>query len=179
MRPVTPDYLEKGNWIFRSEVELNGTMEEVFSILLDDGAWNIWHPEISDVRWQTPPPFGVGAKRTVRFSNWLFMLLLFGSLILHEEFLIWDENKRLTFRFNKTNRPRFLGYLAGMEDFQLEYLPNGYCKLTRTVAVDPAFITSMLGCILKPVLNGIFERSAQRLVKQFASRNFPRVDSKV
>lgn len=173
MRLVSLEYLTTAKWIFRNEVVLNANPSDVFTILLDDDAWNLWHPEISEIDWQTEAPHTVGSKRSVRFSNWLFMILLFGSLIIHEEFLVWETNKRLAFRFNRTNRPRFVGYLAGMEDFQIEELEDGKCKLIRTVAVDPSFITSMLACILKPVLRSIFNRSSELLAKKFESNEFP------
>jgi hypothetical protein len=166
--------MQEARWRFVTSTDLDATPETVFSILLDDDAWHIWHPEISDINWDNYQPHGVGSHRTVRFSNWLFMILLCGSLILSEEFLIWENNKRLNFRFNKTNRPRFMGYLAGMEDFQIEDLGNGKCRLCRTVAVDPSFITSVLGCILKPVLQGIFDRAAQSLAQKVTNKEFSR-----
>lgn len=168
MRKISVDFADTAPWRFVTETEINATPSEVFNVMiLDDSALNKWHPEVSDVNWLTPQPHQAGSKRTVRFTHILFVVLLMGSLVLSEEFLVWEENKRVTFRFNSTNRPVFLGYRAGMEDFQLEELPNGKTKFTRVVAVEPSVITSLLGCIVKPTFQRIFNRAAENLSKQF------------
>ncbi len=107
LRKISVDFVEIAPWRFVSEVEINATPQALYQVLLDDNAWNKWHPEVSEVIWLTEKPHKAGSMRTVRFSQWLFMWLLMGSLILTEEFLVWEDNKRMAFRFNATNRPSF------------------------------------------------------------------------
>lgn len=126
-RSVGLDFIAKAKWRFITDTELDATPAEVYAILLDDDAWNVWHPEISDIHWITSDPKGVGSKR----------IILFGKMQVTEEFLTMDTNARLTFRFNHVSKPTCMNFNAMVEDFILVELPDNRCRLVRTINADP------------------------------------------
>lgn len=68
LRKVPESFLEEAPWKFRSELDLNISMEQCWKILLDDAAWKDWHPEVQDVVWAGDARC-VGTSRTVQFSG--------------------------------------------------------------------------------------------------------------
>jgi len=127
LRLVGLDYIAKAKWRFITDTELDATPTEVYAIFLDDDAWNIWHPEISDIHWITPGPKVVGSRRTI----------LFGDMKVIEEFIAMDTDARLTFRFNHVSKPTCMNFNAMVEEFILVELPDKRTRLIRTVNADP------------------------------------------
>ena len=127
LRPVDLDFIAKAQWRFVTDTEIDAAPAEVYSILLDDNAWNVWHPEITIIQWLTPEPKGVGSQR----------IIMFGTMKVTEEFLAIDNNARFTFRFNHLSKPTCMTFNAMVEDFILVELPNNRTRLIRTVNADP------------------------------------------
>lgn len=170
MRKVTniDEFAKTAPWLFVTEVDVNASPEIVFKLLLEDNSWSTWHPEISNIVWSTPLPHGKGSKRSVTFTQWFFAILLFGPLVLYEEFMVRENNRRIGFCFNATNKPAVLGYRAGIEDFQLEPIDNGKkTRFRRIAAFEPSFLTSCIGFIIKPILRNVFQNAANNLKKLY------------
>lgn len=161
-KEVPYSFLDTASWIFRSEVEVNMTVDECWKILLDDGAYAKWHPEVQNVEWQNGFK-GQGAERTVVFSDAVFNVLLAGPTGIREKFDVWEDDpskdvRRFSFFFMSATRPSFLTYTAGREEFRVEKTGDGTCKFTRILAVEPGFATRyLLGPIAHSRLKGLIE----------------------
>jgi len=149
-RPVDSSYLESAPYKFVNEVEINASAEEIFSVLEDAEAWPKFFKAISNVTWTSPKPFGVGTTRTVTSQGMKF----------HEEFVVWEQNKRYAFYFTATSMP-FVNALY--EDYLLEELANGITKFTYTVACEPKLFIRLLGPIGKNMLGKTFKEGAEGL----------------
>lgn len=68
LRQVSESFLEDAPWIFRSELELDISMEECWKILLNDEAFKDWHPEVQNIVWASDTR-DVGTSRSVKFSG--------------------------------------------------------------------------------------------------------------
>jgi hypothetical protein len=73
------------------------------------------------------------------------------KVTVHERFLVWDPGRRFTFRFEGVSLPLFD---AGVEDYWLEDLSEGRCRLTYTVCVEPTPAVRLLG----PITGRLFAR---------------------
>ena len=74
----------------------------VWNALLDPVAWTEWLP-ITKVTWYGEPPFQAGTTRTV----------MIGDMAVEETFFIWEEGKRMAFRFERSPFP----ISAAVEDY--------------------------------------------------------------
>jgi hypothetical protein len=173
-----------GPWTFTSVNELpDKSVDETWSILLDDTAWCHWHPEVTDMQWQTGDLRGVGATRTVVFT---------GSVTLREEFDLWEDHepdhKKFGFCITATTRPVCLTYRAAREEFRVEALSSSSSgtegaatattttttgsKFTRTFTVDPSFaVRYLLGFLVYPYLSNLFEHELPRRFDQMYNTN--------
>jgi hypothetical protein len=168
-----------GPWTFTSVNELpDRSVAETWSILLDDTAWCHWHPEVTNIQWQTGDLRGVGASRTVVFRDWFFQILLAGPVTLREEFDVWEDesdHKKFGFCITASTRPVFLTYRAAREEFRVEALSSSSTstttttgsKFTRTFTVDPSFaVRYLLGFLVFPYLSNLFEHTCPRRFDQ-------------
>jgi hypothetical protein len=86
--------------------ELNITPEALFKQFEDPGAWE-W-AGIKSVVWETEPPFGLGTTRTIDIA---------GQGKVQEYFLLWEQDKRMAFRFEK-GEMKLVSTLV--EDYQVD-----------------------------------------------------------
>jgi hypothetical protein len=68
LQNVPESFLETAPWIFKSELELDISMDQCWIILQDVHAWKDWHPEVQDIVWDSDLR-AVGTSRTVNFSG--------------------------------------------------------------------------------------------------------------
>ncbi len=111
----------------------------VWAALLDANAWTEWLP-ITNVTWTSPKPFGVGTTRTVEI----------GDQIVEETFFLWEEGKRMAFRFEKSTLP----VSAAVEDYHVIDTADG-CELHWAgKASAPLFLG---GVVSKQLAKGLRE----------------------
>lgn len=122
---VGPEFVDIAPVRFVNSVDLAITPEELFDVLADAASWPRWAKVITGVEWTTPPPRGVGTKRTVTMR---------GGLLGVEEFLLWDAPTRIAFRFNEASEKRIRAFA---ERYDVEPTPEG-CRLTWTLALEVA-----------------------------------------
>lgn len=179
LREEPKSFLETAPWIFKSEVELDISVDTCFQILLDDKAWSIWHPEVTNIKWQTLGPIQKDSIRTVMYKDWMSYLLLGGPITMEEKFDSFDDSsattKRFSISFTALSRPACMVYKACREEFQVEENQQGGCKFTRTVAIDPAFLPRYaFGCMTYPTLKKTFaEKCPARLEKAVKEKRLP------
>ena len=155
---VPPAFLDSGEapWNFESIVDLPISVEDCWSIITSDDAWQFWHPEVSIVEGVVN---GVGGMRTIEFDDWLFSLFAFGPVQFEETFDVWKDTgdvREYAFYFSASTRPEWFAYYAGREEFICESI-NGGSRFTRRVAFDPGPVAQSLSLIAVPRLKLIFE----------------------
>jgi hypothetical protein len=92
-----------------------------------------WCRALSNGRYTSEPPYGVGTNRTV---------LALGLLRLRERFIRWDEqHHRKSFVAVQTSLPLFHRF---GEDYQVEPAPTG-CRFTWTFAFEPSALLKPTG----------------------------------
>jgi len=111
---------------FEFSRELPVSPDVLFEVFEDPGSWPKWATGISSVEWTSPLPYRVGTTRTVRF---------WGGAEVYEEFIRWDRGREMSFVFYGTSE---LIWKRFAEHYLVEDLNDGRCRLTWTVAYDPA-----------------------------------------
>lgn len=164
MRKEPPGFV--GPWTFQSVNRLpHRSVDDVFSILLDDTALHDWHPQVTNIQWNNDTR-AKGASRTVVFRDPLFTILLAGPLALQEEFDVWDETdtvKTFGFCITATTRPNCLTFRAAREEFKVETDGNGGAIFTRMATFEPSFaVRYVLGFLIYPHLQNLLERECPR-----------------
>jgi hypothetical protein len=160
-RAVELDFLDSAEWRFENVVELDAPSVEVFDIFADGDSWPTWFDGIQRVVWTSPEPKDVGTTRTVTLSVAPL------TVTVYERFLAWDRGQRFTFRFEGVGLPLFH---AGIEDYRLEDLSGGRCRLTYTVCLDPTAVVRMARPVTHPLFARLFRTGAQGLHSYVAAR---------
>jgi hypothetical protein len=137
---VELDFLDSAPIRISLAAELNITPEALFKLFEDPHSWE-W-ATIKSVTWETEPPYGRGTTRTVDVA---------GQGKVQEYFLLWEQDKRMSFRFDK-GEMKLVSALV--EDYSVEALPDGRSRLTWNVAMQlRGFVR-----ILSPLLSGLMTR---------------------
>lgn len=172
------EFVTRAPWIFRSEVTLDIGVSEMWKILQDDGAWKYWHADVAKIDWLDDTKRELNSERVVTLKDPLFMLLLAGPLKLHEVFDVWEYEKKLGMYVKALNRPSFMTYKSFREEFLLEAIGDRQCKLTRTIAIDPSFLSKyVLGCIVYPhAKHHLTKKVPEQLVKAISDGQLPRTE---
>ncbi|MFC3961033.1 SRPBCC family protein [Nocardia jiangsuensis] len=158
--PVDADFVSNAPNRFRNSVDLAITPAQLFEVLADAEAWPRWAGVITEVTWTSAPPIGVGTTRTVEMR---------GGIIGDEEFLIWEPDRRMAFRFNACSTKAVAAFA---EDYLVEPTAGG-CRLTWTLAnrlAGPARFTGALG---QPLMNATFRRFLANLRRYTDERFAP------
>jgi hypothetical protein len=160
---LTPSEINTAPWVFKSEIVLDISIYECWTIVTDDRAWEHWHPEVTDIRNTEEPAGGVGNSRTV-----VFRPRLGSPTPLHETFDVWEHDDDIVKRFQ-------FWFTGGREEFKVEAISSSSCKLTRTVALAPGFVTRyVLGWLVYPELKRLFTvLCPKRLTEAVAMKVLP------
>ncbi len=150
-QPVGLDFIETAPVRIENIIEVDVTPEQVFGVLADVGTWRKWFQGMTDVVWLTSEPPGVGSRRQVT---------MLGLVRVTETFLAWEEGRRFAFCFDGQSAPLAK---SALEDFQLEALSGGRCRINYRVYLSLPGPLSPLGFALNPVLGAVFERGAAGL----------------
>ena len=155
------DFVDTAPFRFVSTVELSITPEQLFEVLADAESWPHWATVITEVTWTSPEPRGVGTTRTVHMR---------GGIVGDEEFLAWEPNSHMAFRFNAVST-RSLAAFA--EDYRVVPPPTG-CRLTWVMAMKPRGAAARLGMTLgRPVMARLFQEFLYNLRDYTGRRRRP------
>lgn len=179
LREETNSFLETAPWIFKSDVELDISVDACFAILMDDRAWDVWHPEVTNIQWKTEAPHGKDSIRTVIYKDWLTYLLLGGPVTMEEKYVDFETNndddddattsKSFIVSYTAIGRPTFMMYRACREEYRVEPIEgsSGRCRFKRIVAIDPAFLPRrVFGCLTYSVLKDTLSNKCPQRLKQ-------------
>ena len=149
--PVNLDWFDQAKYVFVAEEVIDATPSQIFDCFEDAHAWTVWAGAITKVEWTSPKPFGVGTTRTV---------YMMGGLTGYETFIAWERGKRMAFCFTDASKPNVESFA---EDYLVEDLGNGQCKVTWRMAMQP----KGLGAAFMPATAFIMRIMVRRMFKQF------------
>ncbi len=148
-RPIGLDFLETAPHSFSNTIDLAITPEQLFEVFDDADSWPHWVKLIRKVTWTTPKPRGIGTTRTVTMHG----------LTVDEEFLAWEDGRRMSFRFNATTRKAIHAFL---EDYRVEPTAEG-CRLTWSIALDAGGALGFASPIAVPIVKLSFAGFLKKL----------------
>lgn len=128
---TTLDFFDHASACYVAEVRVRATPERIFEVFEDAYAWTVWAPPIQAVHWTSPRPFGVGTTRTVHMP---------GGMLGVEEFIAWEPGKRMAFCFTSCSKPNVRAFA---EDYKVEELGDGTCRVQWTMAMEPTGISRL------------------------------------
>lgn len=149
-RQVDSTFVDTAPHRFVNSVELNVTPAQVFEVLADAAAWPRWASVITEVVWTSPEPRDVGTTRMVRMR---------AGMVGNEEFLAWEPNAHMAFRFNESSTR---GITAFAEDYRIVPTANG-CRLTWSLAMSGDRPTNLSIRLARPLMNVAFRRFLRNL----------------
>jgi hypothetical protein len=155
---VSVSFTETAPYRFSNSVDLAITPEQLFEVLADAEAWPRWASVITKVTWTSPEPRGVGTTRTVNMR---------GGIIGDEEYLVWEPYTRMAFRFNECSTKAVAAFA---EDYRVEVIPGG-CRMTWTLAQQPAGPAKPAIFVVRPLLNLAFRRLLTNL-RRYTDKRF-------
>ncbi|MFF0634047.1 SRPBCC family protein [Nocardia sp. NPDC004151] len=153
--PLTPTddtFLTTAAHRYVHVVDLPGSPQAVWQLLIADDALASWSAAVTSVEWLSPRPFRAGTTRVVTLG---------GVVSLLERFYRWEPGSRMTFTVDAASIP---GLKHFAEDIRLEPISTG-TRLTWTFALEgtPA---------LRPLLTAA--SPLQRYVTQTIARGVAR-----
>jgi carbon monoxide dehydrogenase subunit G len=147
---VDLDFIDNAPLRLRNSVDLAITPEQLFEVLADAESWPRWASVITNVTWTSPEPRGIGTTRVVEMR---------GGIVGNEEFIAWEPFTHMAFRFNECSTRSVAAFA---EDYLVEVIPGG-CRLTWTMAQQPAGPARLAMAVVGPLLNLALRRFLRNL----------------
>ncbi len=148
-RPVDADYATNGPNTTTLHQAIPASAADLFRCFEDGPAWKEWLG--IDVTWTSPRPFGVGTTRTINANRAVF----------DECFLVWDEQRRLNFRFDRASLP----LSAFAEDYLIVVTGDNTCELRWSYAYE---WRGPLRFVAAPVFGRLFAMNGRRALGALA-----------
>ncbi|MFC7674089.1 SRPBCC family protein [Mycolicibacterium sp. GCM10028919] len=155
---VGPDFIANASFRVVTGIELPVLPAQLFEVLTDVEAWPRWFEVVTEAGWISSAPHGVGSTRTV---------VMRGQVVATEEFIVWDADSHLVFRFNQCSNPRVR---ASAEEYRIEPTSRG-CRLTWTVAQDPSDASWFTRFVARRVMNRTYRQALVNL-RTYTDRRF-------
>lgn len=140
LNAVDLNYLKTAPNLITCSVQIDATPEEVFTHLEKPETWIDTSEAITDLKWTSPKPFKAGTTRTV------YLDLPQGNIQVDEVFIVWEQNKRMSFYFSHLNKKIFN---AVLEDYVIDDLGNGRSKMIWKFAYQGAGIYRPIFSLIK------------------------------
>jgi len=156
LEPADADFLTSAPHLFRYRKRFAARPERVWESLTSDASLAAWGPLVTDLKWLSPRPFGIGTEREVALAP--------GLSRVRERFFRWDEGQGYSFYVYESNVPIFRRFV---EDYVLEPEGDG-TRFTWTVAVEPKSALRLPFKAIAPALKAGFGRIPADGQKYFA-----------
>ena len=148
-KKVTLEYLEAAPQTMKFVLELPISCEQLFRIFERRDTWQ-W-AGIEDVIWDSELPYNADTKRTIVQAS---------GLKLDEEFLLWEQDRRMVFRIEQGD----IGLLGALlEDYTVKSLDDAACEFTWTIGYE----LREWRTIFTPILKILVHRSFKKMVTDF------------
>ena len=156
---VGPGFTEDAEWDMECVTPLPVSLEDCWDIITSDQALNMWCPELGGGENLGEP--GVGNVRKVVLDDIVLNILSLGSVGIEQTFDVWDDEedniRRYSYYVSGTTRPSIMSWKAARENFVCEEVDDDNSVLTRTLAIEPGFLTEKLDFVVRPRLEEIVE----------------------
>jgi hypothetical protein len=139
-KKVDISYFNTAKNRFKAVVEIDSTPEKIFACFEDADSWKKWAPPITDVKWTSPKPFGMGTTRTVS---------MIAGLVGDEVFIAWDYPKRMAFCFTHCSHKMVESFA---EDYLVTPLDNGKTRLEWTMGITNKGIGNITIVLFSPFM---------------------------
>jgi hypothetical protein len=149
--PVSDSFVDTAPARYVNSVRIDATPACIWKALEDASAWPRWATPIKNVEWTSPPPFGVGTTRTV---------MMIGKMTVFEEFIAWESNRRMSFRFNEASMN---GVSAFAERYTLDVISAHATQVTWVMAMAPKGVSKLV----VPVAHWPMQRAFGRMLRTF------------
>ncbi|WP_370095995.1 SRPBCC family protein [Streptacidiphilus sp. MAP12-20] len=131
---------------------LGAPREALFSELTDDAStWPTWFREVSRASYIGPPPYGVGAGRSVA---------LMGGVRFVESVQIWEAPERFVYRVEEAN---LAGPHAWLEEWLLTEDAGGGTTVRFTMAIEAHAAIELLMRATRPLVEQAIRRAMKKL----------------
>jgi len=159
LEPADADFLTSAPHLFRYRKRFAARPERVWESLTSDASLAAWGPLVTDLKWLSPRPFGIGTERE--------LVLAPGLSRVRERFFRWDEGRRYSFAAYQANSPLLRRFA---EDYVVETDGGDGTLFSWTVGLEPKGPLSLPFRALNPVLKTAFGRMATDGQRYFAKR---------
>jgi hypothetical protein len=157
LEPLGQDFFRTAPYVHRHAIDLPVPAEQVWASLT--GATPLsWCRLLTDVRYTSAAPHGVGTTRTAVLAG--------GVLRLRERFTHWEEGHHQSFHVEQASLPVFRRF---GEDYLVEKTPSG-TRFTWTFAYEPSPAFRHLLRVGKPLNNAVFASFARDTERHFGTR---------
>jgi hypothetical protein len=149
---VTTEFLAAAPLRIVVTQRLGSPREALFGELTDDAAtWPSWFREVSRACYTGPPPYGVGAGRSVS---------LLGGVRFVESVQVWDAPERFVYRVEEAN---FAGPHAWLEEWLLTEGEGGGTTLRFTMAIEAHAAIELPMRATRPLVEQSIRRAMRKL----------------
>lgn len=146
------EFLDTAPVRFELRATLNKTPAALFELFEGTDSWG-W-AGIVGVTWHGEPPFDSTISRTIEVKRQARVL---------EQFLLWEQDRRMAFRFEKGDIPVFAAFA---EDYQVEAMGPTKSQLVWRIGMQLRGPWALLAPILRGVLRRRFQAMLDDLVAQ-------------
>jgi len=160
-RPVDETFFAEAPLRLRAGFAIPRPAAQVWDELTSDTALH-WCRILSDVRWTSPRPFGVGTTREVK--------ALWGANMLREHYFLWEEGRRHCFYVAETTAP-IVTSLA--EDYLVEPRGEDACHFTWTIAARLSALGRPGAPLNRAILKTLFTDTARHYGLDPAAAELP------
>lgn len=157
LEPADAGLFDSAPHVYRFRKRFAAPPDRVWESLTSDASLAAWSPMVTDVKWLSPRPFGVGTEREV--------VLAPGLTRVRERYFRWDEGRGYSFAVFAANAPAFRRFA---EDYVVESDGGDGTLFAWTVAIEPKGALSLPFRALSPILKAAFGRMAADGQRYFA-----------
>ncbi|EST36619.1 SRPBCC family protein [Streptomyces roseochromogenus] len=152
LRSEDPGFLASAPFRQTCTAELHAPAGPVFDqIAAQPENWPHWFRPANDVRYEGPPPHGVGTMRFFR---------LYRLIRAREQVTAWDPDERFAYQVHEVNMP---GVRALMEQWTLTPLTGTRTGVRWTLAVDAGPFVHLLLRASRRHIDRLFQDATHRL----------------
>lgn len=157
-RPIGCEFLTEAPLRATTTLRTSVDAGVLFEVLADAPATPKWALPITQARWLSPAPFGVGSRRTLTFAR---------KLTGDERYIAWEPGRRLAYSLEATNVP---GIAALAEEYRIDPCVEGGCELQWTLAIEVRGRLEILSKATRPFVRAALRRMSRDLVRYAATQ---------
>ena len=155
LKQVDLSYLETAPSSMQMTANVQAPIEFTFKVFEDADAWTHCFKSITRVDWTSEPPHKKGTTRTIDLK-----IPGQAMLTIDEEFVEWEQNRRFSFYFKRSNRKVFG---AMLEDYKFYEGENG----STDIVWDAAFEGTGIFRFLFKFMSGQARKDNQTALNNF------------